>query len=90
MIIDESGRPDLEEVEMIKGRLIQIIEEVKVSHPERIRRIYNQKFRNGTSRKIAWITIRKYLDQLKVEGKIREEIITKGKRRTISFIRANY
>lgn len=90
MIIEDRGRPDLEDVETIKERLIQLIEALKVAHPERVRKAYNQQYRNQAKLKISWATIRKYIDELKNEGKIREEVLTKGKRRTISFIRTNF
>lgn len=90
MKIEDRGRPDLENIETIKERLIQLIEQVRVCHPERLRKAYNKQYRNQTKQKISWATIRKYLDSLKSEGKIHEEVITKGKRRTISFIRVNF
>ena len=88
MKMDERGRPDLQAVETIKQRIVELVEEIVVTHPERLRNAYNGKYRQD--RKLAWITLRKYLDQLKNEGKIREEIITEGKRRTISLIRTNF
>ena len=90
MKIGGSGRPGLEEVEPIKQRLIQLISFLKIAHPERIRKAYNQEFRNEPLRKISWISIRKYLNELKNEGKIKEEVLTQGKRRTISFIKLNF
>ncbi|OGR46959.1 MAG: hypothetical protein A2X34_09705 [Elusimicrobia bacterium GWC2_51_8] len=88
MRLDERGRPGLEQLEAIKQRILGLIEEMKVAHPERLRKAYNEHYRQG--QKIAWITMRKYLNQLKNESKIREEIISKGKKRTISLIRANF
>ena len=89
MKIGCSGRPGLEDFEPIKQRLIQLIEFLKIAHPERIRKAYNQQYRNEPLRKISWISIRKYLNELKNEGKIKEEILTRGKKRTISFIKLN-
>lgn len=86
MKIGCSGGPDLEDIEAVKQRLIQLIAFLKIAHPERIRKAYNQQYRNEPMRKISWITIRKYLNELKNEGRIKEEIMTRGKRRTISFI----
>ncbi|OGS36440.1 MAG: hypothetical protein A2293_06590 [Elusimicrobia bacterium RIFOXYB2_FULL_49_7] len=88
MRFEESGRPGLDQLEPVKQRILGLIEEMKVAHPERLRKAYNEHYREG--QKIAWITLRKYLDQLKNEGKIREEILSKGKKRTISLIRANF
>ena len=88
MKLEERGRPNLEAVESVKQKIVSLIEGVSVTHPERLRKAYNEQYRQG--RKISWITLRKYLDQLKNEGKIREEVITQGKRRTISVIRSNF
>ncbi|MFH1230935.1 MAG: hypothetical protein V1709_05500 [Planctomycetota bacterium] len=89
MKIGCSGRPGLEDIEAVKQRLIQLIAFLKISHPERIRKAYNQQYRSEPLRKISWISIRKYLNELKNEGKIKEEILTQGKKRTLSFIKLN-
>ncbi|OGR74279.1 MAG: hypothetical protein A2089_03825 [Elusimicrobia bacterium GWD2_63_28] len=88
MRLDERGRPGLDQLEGIKERIIGLIEELGMAHPARLRKAYNEHYRQG--QKISWITMRRYLDQLKAEGKIREEVITSGKKRTISVIRANF
>ena len=88
MILNGRGRPCLEQVESVKQKIISLIEEMSVTHLERLRKVYNERYRQG--KKISWITLRKYLDKLKNEGKIREEVITQGKRRTISVIRCNF
>jgi len=88
MKLEERGRPSMEQVESVKQKIIGLIEEMRVVHPERLRKAYIARYRQDNP--ISWHTIRKYLDQLKDEGKIREEVITKGKRRTISLVRANF
>jgi len=88
MIIDNRGRPNLEAVESIKQKIVGLIEQMTITHPERLRKAYNEHYRQGNG--LSWATLRKYLDQLKAEGKIREEVITQGKRKTISVIRSNF
>ena len=88
MMLDGRGRPDLEVVESIKQKIITLIEEMSVTHPERLRKAYNERYRQD--KRIGWMTVRKYLDQLKNEGKIIEQVITQGKRRTISIIKTNF
>ena len=75
----------MEEIDGIKNKLIGIIGEVQTAHPERIRQKYKEKY----SKLLSWRTIRKYLDELLAEQKIREQVILEGKRRTISVFRAN-
>ena len=84
---NNKGRPSLDEKEDIRRRFVSIIEEVKVAHPERVRKIYIQKFNKLLSR----ATVIKYLDLLLKEGKVRQNIITEGiGGRTISVFRVNY
>jgi len=84
---DRRGRPDLEETDNIKEKILAILQETRVAHPGRIRTIYSQNHERVLSR----ATVRKYLDRLKEEGKIREEVITEGKTgRTISIVKINY
>ena len=83
--LSHRGRPSMEEMDGIKNRFIGIIKDVQVVHPESIRRLYSEKY----SKMLTWRTVRKYLDQLLSEQKIREHVILEGKRRTISVFRVN-
>ena len=84
MRIQEKGRPSLEETKKIKEKILEIVEKAQVAHPERIRRDFS-KFNDG--KLVSWATVRKYLDELSAEGKLREQIITKGARRKLSVFR---
>ena len=86
---EKPGRPNLEESENVKTRLLNLIVELKISHPDQIKNVYNERYRKDARSKVTWRTIRKYLDDLLKECKIKQQIITKGDHRTISFIIPN-
>ncbi len=63
--------------------IIEIIQERVLINPEGIRKELIERLKKED---IGWGTIRKHLDYLKEKGRIKEDIITKGKKRTISII----
>jgi len=84
---DKGGRPHLEATEGIKEKILEIIRENIVCYPTQIRMLYGKKHREGNLP--SWSTIRKYLDQLKVEKQIIETILHKGKTRTTSQVKVS-
>lgn len=89
MMIEERGRPELKAIEPVKERILCLVEEMKVTHLQRLKKAYNDKFR-GDNRKISWSTLKKYMDELKSEGNIRDELLTQGKRKTMYLYRTNF
>lgn len=84
---DKGGRPPLEATEPVKNRICEIIKENIVCYPGQIMALYNQKYRKG--RLISWEAIRKYLDQLKAEGRVIETVLHEGLKRTTSQIKVS-
>ncbi|MEW6040590.1 MAG: hypothetical protein AB1633_03620 [Elusimicrobiota bacterium] len=67
MRIEERGRPELKAMEPVKERMLELIEEMRVTHIQRLRKAYNDRFRNN-HRKISWATLKKYLNEVNIYG----------------------
>ena len=88
-IEDKGGRPFLAEKEPIKDRIVELLSKLEVANPERVRKEYNESFRKDKP-KLSWITLRRYLDKLIRENRIKENIMAQsehGRKRTSTILR---
>jgi len=67
----------------ITEKIYDIIRDCKGTYPNRIKKDYFERY----ERKLSWGTVRNHLDILIKQGRIDEEIITEGTRRTLTLYR---